>query len=383
MNKALHALVYVFLALAAAALWFELQLNAKRSLLTDRNRQQENYFVSIAKTIEKVEPDKNVTADPINMDVSPVEARPVDSPDMENVLDGYNAYLETANLDTYNWENPNDRGQLRKVYVLDEEGNPVMDLGQPQMTGPGTADELLRKLFESAKAQQSRLNTTRAELVSLRTKLSSVVAEVNRLKPEAREDKIQLVAKDEKITKLESEKADLENQVIKIKGQIDELNQEITSLNDAVNTAKEETEDAKEEIAKLNEEKDRLTKALKDSIQARGASSSASSSTDSVTSLSSGDKGKISRVDNEAMFAIVKFDDEAMKEIFGENLDRPLPIIELAVRRPGYEGEAGEFVGRIRLRQHVRGKNYVTCDILEAWQQEDTTIQESDVVFAD
>ena len=38
MNKFLHVLIYVFLALAAAALWFELQLNAKRALLTDRNR---------------------------------------------------------------------------------------------------------------------------------------------------------------------------------------------------------------------------------------------------------------------------------------------------------------------------------------------------------
>ena len=383
MNKALHALVYVFLVLAAAALWFELQLNAKRSLLTDRNRQQENYFVSIARTIEKVEPDKGVMADPINMDVSPVEARPVDSPEMENVLDGYNAYLETANLDTYNWENQNDRGQLRRVYVLDSEGNPVMDLGQPQMTGPGTADELLKKLFESAKAQQSRLNTTRAELVSLRTKLASVVSEVNRLKPEAREDKIQLVAKDEKITKLEGEKADLENQVIKIKGQIAERDQEIASLHDQVNVAKEETEDAKEQIAKLNEEKDRLTKALKDSIQARGASSAAASASGPIMSLTSGDKGTISVVDNEDMFAIVKFDDESMKELLGENLDRPLPVIELAVRRPGFNGAAGEFVGRIRLRQHTRGKNYVTCDVLEAWQQEDSQIEKGDVVFAD
>ena len=31
MNKVLHVLVYVFLALAAAALYFELQLNSKRS----------------------------------------------------------------------------------------------------------------------------------------------------------------------------------------------------------------------------------------------------------------------------------------------------------------------------------------------------------------
>lgn len=380
MNKALHALVFVFLALAAAALWFELQLNAKRSLLTDRNRQQENYFVSIARTIEKSEPDKNVTADPINMDVSPVEARPVDAPDMENVLDGYNAYLETANLDTYNWENQNDRGQLRKVYALDSEGNPVMDLGQPQMTGPGTADELLKKLFESAKAQQSRLNSTRAELVSLRGRLANVVSEINELKPIARADKIALADKEAKITKLEGEKADLENQVTKVKGQIDELNQEISSLKDEVSVAKEETEAAKEEIEKLTQRNQVLEKALKESFQTRGAASVASTG-DEVTSLSAGDKGKLARVDNESMFAVVAFDDEAMKELKGEALDRAVPMLELAVRRPGYDGEAGEFVGRIRLRQEVKGKNYVICDILEAWEQD--KLQVDDVVFAD
>ena len=48
MNKALHALVYVFLLLAGAALFFEIQLNAKRSLLTDRNQLQEDYLVRIA-----------------------------------------------------------------------------------------------------------------------------------------------------------------------------------------------------------------------------------------------------------------------------------------------------------------------------------------------
>ena len=380
MNKALHALVIVFLALAAAALWFELQLNAKRSLLTDRNRQQENYFVSIARTIEKVEPDKGVTADPINMDVSPVEARPIDSPDMENVLDGYNAYLETSNLDTYNWENANDRGQLRKIYVLDDEGNPVMDLGQPQMTGPGTADELLKKLFESAKAQQSRLNSTRAELVSLRQRLVSVVNEINTLKPAAREDKISLADKEAKISKLEGEKSDLENQVTKIKGQIDELNQEISSLKDEVAVAKDETEAAREEIDKLTQRNQMLEKALKESFQTRGAASAATTS-DAISSLSAGDKGKLVRVDNESMFAVVELSDDAMKELKGENFDRAMPNMELAVRRTGHQGDAGEFVGRIRLRQEVKGKNYVICDILEAWEQD--KLQINDIVFAD
>ena len=61
MNKVLHVLVYVFLALASAALFFELQLNKKRDELTDRNRMQEDYLVKLARTIEKAEPDQNQT----------------------------------------------------------------------------------------------------------------------------------------------------------------------------------------------------------------------------------------------------------------------------------------------------------------------------------
>ena len=100
-----------------------------------------------------------------------------------------------------------------------------------------------------------------------------------------------------------------------------------------------------------------------------------------VTSLPAGDKGKVIEADNEDMFAIVKFSDEAMKELKGENRDRPRPSIELGVRRPGFNGEAGEFVGRVRLRQEVKGKNYVVCDILGAWEQD--KLKENDVLFAD
>jgi hypothetical protein len=70
-----------------------------------------------------------------------------------------------------------------------------------------------------------------------------------------------------------------------------------------------------------------------------------------------------------------------MKELKGDNLDRPIPIIELGVKRPGFNGAAGEFVGRIRLRQEVKDKNYVICDILNSWEQD--KIAADDVIFAD
>ena len=364
MNKALHVLVYLFLILSAAALWFEIELNKKRTLLTDRNEMQEDYVVRIASTIEKVEPNKDATTE-TKKDISPIEAKIVDIPETENVLEDYNFYLEQGNLETFSWDNQTTRSQLRNVYVLD-------------MKGPGTEHELLEQLLDGASKMQSKLNTTRAELVKLHKILDDQVEELNKIKPLARQDKVTIVEKNEKIAKLEEIKADLENQIVKIKAQIDELNAEITSLKDEVVTAQDETAAAKEELDKSQKLVEQLKKLIQEMIADRQRNSGGA---DKLTSLPAGDKGKIVEADNENMFAIVEFDAKTMKELKGDNLDHPIPNLELGVKRPGYHGEAGEFIGRIRLRQEVREKNYVICDILGAWKQDD--IKPDDVIFAD
>lgn len=375
MNKVLHVLVYVFLALAAAALYFELQLNSKRSELTDRNRLQEDYLVKIARTIEKSDPAKDMSLE-IKKDASPVEARLVDSPDMNNVLEDYNGALEqtrTGDDVTYKW-GENERRQLRMVYATDVNGEPLMDGTQPLMRGPGTEDELLNKLFESAKAQQARLNTTRAALADLRAKLEAAVSEINRLKPEARQDKVTITELKAKFAEIEQVRDKAQSDVAKIKAQIDELNGEIASKTDELQKKDEEIEAKNEEIAKAKQLNENLRKMLQTSIQTQGTASSAGAGT-AVMSLPAGDKGRIVEVDNEKMFAIVSFAEEAMKELKGDDLAKPLPAIDLGVKR------GDTFVGRIHLRQEVKGKPYVICDILGAWEQD--KLAEGDTVFAD
>lgn len=378
MNKALHVLVYLFLIIASAGLWFEIELNAKRTALTDRNRMQEDYLVKIARTIEMDGPNKDVQAE-IKKDVSSVKSELVDNPEMENVLDGYNYYLEQANLKTFDWDNDKTRRQLRMVYLLDMEGNPIMDGNRPKMTGRGTEDELLSQLFEASKEMQTKLNNTRNELVVLRGKLEDQVAELNKLKPEARQDKVTIVERDAKIAKLESEKADLENQIVKIKAQIDELNAEITSLKDEVATAQDETEATKEELAKLQKVNENLKKLLAEAIAAQQTGNTSRGT--AVTSIPMGDKGTIVTADNKDMFATVEFSPEAMRQLKGKDFSQPLPNMEFGVKRPGFNGPAGEFVGRIRLRQEVKGKNLVICDILGQWEQ--AKILVGDIVYAD
>ena len=378
MNKALHALVYVFLVLAGAALWFEIQLNDKRSVLTDRNRQQEDYLVRIAQTIEKVEPTKGPAIE-VQKDVSPVEAKLNDNPDYENVLESYKAELEQANLETFKWDDMSTRNQLRRIYAQDPAtGELIMDGDKPFMKGPGTSDELLAKLFDAAKAQQSRLNTTRAELVALRQKLEQHIPEIHQLKDEGRQDKVTIEEKKAQIAKLEEQKAGLENDLTKKNAQIEELNTEMTSVKDELTTTKDELEGKKEDLAKKDEQYEKLKKAYMALFAQRGASSGGASA---IKSVPAGDKGKVVDVDNDDMFVIVEMTDEAMKELKGDNPSNPLPLLEFGIKRAGFKGAAGEFVGRIRLRQEIKGMNLVICDILGSWEQDKVKV--GDDVFAD
>jgi len=379
MNKALHALVYLSLVVAAVALYFEMNLYGKRSLLGDRNRQLEDYLVNISKTIEKADAPKAATAPEARKDVSPVEAKQLDTPEMENLLEDYPMQLEAANLDTLKWDDK-ERIQLRAFYLLDAEGNRIPDAANPGdfvKKGAGTAQELLDTLFDRAKAQQAKLNTTRAELAGARTKLEALVAEYNKLKPDARQDKITIEEQKAKIEEAEQAKAKVEEELKKVKGQIDDLNAEVTSLKDEVTTAKDETEAVKEDLAKSQKLVDQLKKLL----QQQQATPSAPAGAAAITSLSAGNKGKLVDVNNKLMFAIVEFTDEAMTEMLGPERKNALPMMELGIRRGDAKGVAGTFVGRIRLRQAVAGKNFVIADVLEDWKQSDA--QKGDSVFAE
>lgn len=382
MNKALHAFVYLFLGLAGAALWFELQLSAKRELLTDRNRLQEDYIVKLAKTIEKEDAPREGAVE-VAKDVSPVEAKVVDTPEKENILEDYKVYLEQQNLATLNFDSKLD--QLRMVYLTsdgDPNGEPIMDGNRKKDFGPGTERELLETLFDASSKQRARLDTTRAELTKLRGILEDTVEELNRLKGTARQDKVTIVEREERIAKFESEKSELENQVAKQKARVDELSAENTELRNDVEQAKTEVAEKAEELEELKNQYTELNDRMRKMRTVQSAGSAAAAGAASA-GIPFGDKGSIIEVDNENMFAIVQFSEDAMRELRGgKEGNAPItPGLELSVKRPGYNGGAGDFVGRIRIRQEIPEKPYVICDVLGAWSQ--TNMRAGDVVFAD
>ena len=52
MNKAVHALVYVILAVAGVALYFEMKLSEKKALLKDSNEQLRKCIVELSSYLE-------------------------------------------------------------------------------------------------------------------------------------------------------------------------------------------------------------------------------------------------------------------------------------------------------------------------------------------
>ena len=385
MNKVLHIVVYLILIVAAVALWFEKSLFDKRALLGDRNRALEDYIVKIANTIEKADAPRSMVAPEAKKDISPVEAQQLDTPEMSNLLEEYNAQLESANLETFKWDTSQVRIQLRQLYFLDGSGQTVPDVAnynKPMTKGKGTMAELLDQLLERAKAQQACLNTTRSALAELRSKFEAEVSDYNRLKPEMRALKVTEEELKQKVSQVNQEKTVLEEQVTKLKSRVEEQTGEITSLKDEVSTAKDETAVAKEECAALEKKVQQLQKLMKQMAQQQNqAAGIAVSGTAAVTSLPAGHKGKVADVNNKLQFCVIEFSDEAMKEMLGPARQNALPILTLGILRKGFNGAAGEFVGKVRLRQSVSGKNFVIADILGDWSQ--SPVEKGDVIFAE
>ncbi|MBO4709440.1 MAG: hypothetical protein J5727_06665 [Kiritimatiellae bacterium] len=364
--------------LSAASLFFANALFQKRELLKDRNATLVDGFINVARTIEAKDAE-DVTAPEIAKDVSEVSDREIANPEKQNLLEDYPMKLETANLPTLNLNSQDKRDQLAALYALDGEGKPRLDAdGNKVKIGPGTMAELIGQVLERAKNQQIVLNKTRGELAKMRERVSDNVEEMNKIKVAQRADKRDITAKKEQIETLTSEKEALDAKVVQLTREKKELNAELA--------------DQKDQVEKLNEEKVALQEQLENSQKAlaemkekfKGLGQQRASGTmvaqeGAVASISAGLKGSVISANDSLKFCIVELSPECMTEMLGEERDRPLPQLDMNVRRTGRNSASGEFVTRIKLRQAVPGKNLVIADILNDWQQ--VPVEKGDVVF--
>ena len=382
MNKAVHALVYVILAVAGVALYFEMNLFEKKELLKDSNEQLRNCIVKLSSFIEAEDAPADKPIE-VGIDKEAREAREVDDPQLTELLDDYHPEYEKSNLKLMKWGDA-QAVQLRKLYDLDSDGNKKPDPATPGKfvtKGPGTAQELIDRIIERAGKQYDKLNRTRTELAKVRTKIQELAGEYNKLPKEIRLNKIEIEKKEKELEKLAEEKKTVEDELQKSKGEVEELKAEVTSLKEEVTAAKDETEAVKEDLNKAKETVERLTNMLKTQTAPRVASGSAAAGGGQLTN---GDKGKISAVDNERLYAVVKFDDAALDELIGAERNGALPPHGMLVVRAvkGADGtESWKIVGKVRLRQWTPKTNLVTVDILQDWQQ--APIEVGDVIRPD
>ncbi|MBQ6007581.1 MAG: hypothetical protein IJL17_03530 [Kiritimatiellae bacterium] len=381
MNKAVHALVYVILAVAGVALYFEMKLFEKKELLTDSNEQLRKCIVDLSSYIEAENAPQGAVLE-AKQDVSPREAREVDDPEMVNLLEKYNSQYEATNIKCLDWGNAQS-AQLRRLYALDAEGNKQPDQANPGkfiMEGKDTAAELIKQIVGRAKYQKDTLKETRKELSVVRTKLQELVADYNELPKEIRLNKIEIEKKNKEIETLTAEKTKVETDLENSKKEVEDLKSDVASLKDEVSAAKDETEAAKEDLEKSKKLVETLLSRLKN--QSSGPRPVTGGPVAGGGQLTSGDKGKVASVQNEKLFVIVQFEDAALDELIGSERNGALPPHEMLVVRPA-KGEGGKerIVGKIRLRQWTPKSNLVVADILKDWQQE--PIEKNDVIRPD
>ncbi len=379
MGKVLRVLVIVIMILGLAAVFFAAVNFKKREVLIGRTHALEDMFVKLARTVEAGDPPEVPQPAYPQRDLSPVTSREIENPERSAFWDSYNHKLEPSAqpVPTLDYSSQAMRLQLREFYRTDPAtGKPAIDplTGQPATKGAGTQDELLNQTFERAKNQYALLNQTRAELVKVRDELVATIEETNRLKQEGRADKRTIEERDARIAQIEREKRDLEDQKARIEEELRALRAELQEANDTIGRQTDDIELLNTRIADLERKNKELagkgdiitttTGPMIDNAEGR---------------FTPGVHGKIVSFNEQWKFAVVEFSDDFMTQITGPDRNQPMQPLEVMVKRPGFQGAAGEFITRLRLRQAIRSQNLVVADILADWQQ--APLENGDEVF--
>ena len=385
MNKAVHVLVYVILAVAGVALYFEFKLSEKKTLLSDNNEQLRECIVELSSFLEASNAaPSEVQADLVKFSL-PGEAREVDF-DKEDMLKDYGAQYETTGIGCLNWGSA-QLAQLRKPYALDAEGNTQPDQAKPGkfiMEGKGTAAELTKQIIARARSQKDWLKETRTALKDLRTKYQQLVEDYNLLPPVINKHLTTIKEKEENIKTLEDEKAKVEADLANTKKEVEDLKADVEDYKGKLKDEQTKVEELTEECESQKKKYDNLMEAYKRMQASVPRMASANGTVAGGGQLTSGDKGKLERVDNKKLYVVVKFDNAALDELLGSERNSPLPPHEMLVYRPMKDASGKEkkrIVGRIRLRQWTRDTSYVVADIVGEWQLE--PFEKGDVVITD
>jgi len=379
MGKLLKVLVVFIFLFSIGALVLGIFNFGKREMLIGRAHELEQRIINLAKTLEAKDPVFEGIADYPERDTDPVTDRVIDNPGTHDFWNSYANVLEVTGEATMNLDTDAMRLRLRQYYYIDPAtGKTVKDplRGSPRTDGPDTMSALLDQVQERAVAQYNALNKTRNELTQVRQELIVTIREVNSEKRLRRENLRRITELQAQVTRLEGEKTDLERKVAQLEREKADLVDQVATLEADLGKAKEEFEDLKKQYASLQKRYEDL---LSGPVATAGTRREFKGDVASGV-ISPGAKGRILQADPDWAFVIVQLTDESMVELLGPDKDQPLPEVEFMVRRPGLDGEAGDFVTRIRLKSVKRdGSNLAMADNLQNWEQ--IPVNSNDEVF--
>ena len=376
MGKVLRVLVILLAILSIVATIFAYMNYNKREILIGRAHMLEDMFVKVAATFEAEDIPETPQPSYPQRDISAVTSREIENPERSAFWDSYNHKYEPSSTPPpmFNINDNSHRLQLRTYYHRGPDGKYEIDSlsGKPSTKGSDTMSALLDQIYERANSQYKVLTATRAELPRLREELINTIEELNSLKQTARTDKRIIEERDARIAELEGQKRELESKIERLNEEIKEMQEKEAELTQQLNEQSEEIDQLSKHVKQLEEQ----IKVLKGG---GGVPLNQTAPALAEGVLTPGDKGKVVDFNDEWKFAVIEFTPEFVSELVGPARDRPLPLIEVMVRRPGIADPDAAFVTRLKLRQIIREKNLVIADILSDWQQK--PVQKGDVVF--
>ncbi len=380
MNKAVHVLVYLILAVAGVALYFEMKLSEKKALLKDSNEQLRKCIVELSSYLEASNAVPSEVAEEAKTDSDKLDA--IEGAKKINVnvdptkdwLADYKAEYENDEIGALNWDKK-ESAQLRQVYALDGEGNRNPD-------ADGEAAKLIKQIIGRARAQKDVLKETRKQLVAVRTKLQNLADLYNDLPWQVRQEKYTVKQKEDEIANLKDKNEKLAGELDNTKKEVEDLKTDVEDYKEKVKAAKDETE---EMTAKYEEQKKKFDDLMKIVKNQTATPRAPAGPVAGGGQLTSGDKGTIADV--APGFVTIKFTDSALDELLGSDRAGALPPHEMFVIRPVKKADGSgtqkKIVGKVRLRQWTPNSNFVLAYILKDYSQEPLVIEKGDVIITE
>jgi len=366
MGKLLRVLVFVLLALSIGALVLGGLLYKKRELLVGRTHKLETAVKQLGLTIESDDPAERPLPDNVpNRDISPCTSEILETPEVSDFWSSYPIHLEDQDLTKLDLKSRET--ELMSYYKLDRlTGKADRDaLGNLIVEGEGTMQGVLDDLLKKASDQYSRLNETRQYLLLLREELMDTIDDLNGQKGELRVT----------LKKVDDRNAEID----RLNGEISRLNDEVAAFNEDKQALEDELADKERQVEEIEEqlqEKEATIAQLEKELETRPTGpvrGPVTGGTDGPNIrvlppgvVTPGDKGTIVAANEDWAFAVLDLNNDFFRQILGEDLSKPLPSIDLYVRRPG---EDGEFVAKVHLTQARPDDKVAIADVVPGWQQ--------------